>query len=152
MKIEKAKNTDAKELTELTIRSKSHWNYSKEQIDKWKDDLTVTPNYIDEKEVYKLIVNNGIIGYYAYFQLNEEDVKLENLFIEPAFIGQGYGRLLMSDFLKRIKKAAYIRVTLDSDPYAEKFYTDIGFRVVGQLKTSVENRFLPIMEMEIGRS
>lgn len=152
MQIEKAKNIDANELTELTIRSKSHWNYSKEQIEKWKNDLTVSPNYIDENEVYKLIFNNVLIGYYSYFRLNENDVKLENMFIEPKFIGKGYGKLLMSDFLKRIKKEEYKKVTLDADPNAESFYAAIGFQIVGQLKSSVKDRFLPIMEMEIASS
>lgn len=152
MTIEKAKNTDGKELTELTLRSKSHWNYSKEQIDKWKNDLTVTSNYIDEKEVFKLLADNILIGYYSYFELNEENVKLENLFIEPKFIGQGYGKLLMSDFLQRVKKAEYNKVTLDADPNAERFYSNIGFKVVEQLKSSMKDRFLPIMEMEIASS
>lgn len=152
MTIEKAKNTDGKELTELTLRSKSHWNYSKEQIDKWKNDLTVTSNYIDEKEVFKLLADNILIGYYSYFELNEENVKLENLFIEPKFIGQGYGKLLMSDFLQRVKKAEYNKVTLDADPNAERFYRSIGFKVVEQLKSSMKDRFLPIMEMEIASS
>lgn len=152
MTIEKAKNIDGNELTELTIRSKSHWNYSKEQIAKWKNDLIVTSNYIDEKEVYKLLLNNILIGYYSYFELNGENVKLENLFIEPKFIGQGYGRLLMSDFLQRVKKAEYNKVTLDADPNAEKFYSKIGFKIVGQLKSSLKDRFLPIMEMEIASS
>ena len=34
MKIEKAKNIDNIELSELTVRSKAHWNYSSEQIEK----------------------------------------------------------------------------------------------------------------------
>ena len=149
MKIEKAKNTDASEITELTIRSKSYWNYSKEQIEEWKNDLTVTSDYIEKKEVYKLIDNTILIGYYSYYKLNEKDVKLENLFIEPRFIGQGYGKLLISDFLQRIKKTAYKKVTLDADPNSEKFYLCIGFQSVGQLKSAIKGRFLPIMEMEV---
>jgi len=46
MNIEKANKTDAKQLTELTIRSKSHWNYSKQQIEAWRNDLTVTEDYL----------------------------------------------------------------------------------------------------------
>jgi N-acetylglutamate synthase-like GNAT family acetyltransferase len=149
MKIEEAKTFDVNELTELTIRSKSHWNYSKKQIEEWKDDLTITSDYINEKEVYKLIDNKSLIGYYSYFKLNEIDIKMENLFIEPKYIGQGYGKFLMSDFLQRIKEAGFKKVTLDADPNAEKFYSYIGFHIVGQLESSVKDRFLPIMEMEI---
>ncbi|WP_139205096.1 hypothetical protein [Pricia antarctica] len=38
MKITKAIETDAKSLTELSIRSKWCWNYEKEQIEGWKED------------------------------------------------------------------------------------------------------------------
>ena len=34
MKIEKAKNTDNIELSELTVRSKAYWNYSSEQMER----------------------------------------------------------------------------------------------------------------------
>ncbi len=149
MKIEKAIKNDTNDLTELTIRSKSHWNYSKEQIEKWRDDLTVSETYILEKEVYKLINGNDIIGYYSYFRINDLDVKLENLFIEPKFIGKGFGKLLMTDFLQRIRKIKFEKIILDADPNVEKFYEQIGFKVVGKLETSIKNRFLPIMEMTI---
>lgn len=73
--IEKAKRIDIKEITELTIRSKSYWDYDKSQIDEWKDDLTVTEEYIEINEVYKLIVNGIMIGYYSYFKLSDTELN-----------------------------------------------------------------------------
>ena len=150
MKIEKSIRTDSKKLTELTIRSKSHWDYSMQQIEKWRDDLTVSEDYIIEKEVYKLIDSKDkIIGYYSFFKIDEVNVKLENLFVEPKFIGYGYGKMLMNDFIERIRKTRTEKIILDSDPNAENFYAKNGFKVVGKLKTSIEGRFLPIMELKI---
>lgn len=148
MIIEKATGKDASVLTELTVRSKSYWDYSDELIESWSEDLKVSSDYILEKEVYKLIIDDALIGYYSYFKLNDDEVKLENLFIEPNFIGKGYGKLLMLDFTQRIKND-FKKVTLDADPNAEDFYTKIGFKVVGKLKSSIKDRFLPIMEMRI---
>lgn len=147
MKIEKAIIEDAKELTELTIHSKSYWDYSDQQIEDWKNDLTVTVDYILEKEVYKLVRENKITGYYSYFKSNNSDLKLENLFVEPISMGQGIGKKLMIDFFKRIQMTEFARVILDADPNAEKFYSKLGFNVIGKLETSIENRYLPIMEM-----
>ena len=151
MKIEKAIRTDAEDLTELTIRSKSHWNYSTQQIKNWRNDLTISETYITEKKVYKLIDNeNKIIGYYSYFKMDDNQmVKLENLFIEPKFIKCGFGKMLMTDFLERIKKTKTEKIILDADPNAEKFYEQIGFKVIGKLETSIKGRFLPIMELKI---
>ena len=153
MTIEKARKKDARILTDLTIRSKSYWDYSAEQIMSWKDDLTITTAYIDKNEVYKLTnKHNIIIGYYSYIILNNAVIKLDNLFIDPPYIGHDYGTLLMNDFLKRIKSLKFEKVTLDADPNAERFYHKFGFKTMGKLKSTVENRFLPIMEIKISKA
>lgn len=150
MTIEKAQKKDAQILTDLTMRSKSYWDYSTHQIISWKDDLTITTEYIDKNKVYKLTNRqNTIIGYYSYIFLNDVEIKLDNLFIDPPYIGQDYGTLLMNDFLKRIKSLKFEKITLDADPNAEKFYHKFGFKTVGKLKSTIENRFLPIMELKI---
>ena len=149
MRIEKAYRTDAEKITDLTIRSKNYWNYGDQQIAEWKDELTITSKYIEDNEVYKLIITNELAGFYAFQSGNKKIVKLNFLFIEPKYIGKGYGKILMTDFLQRIKKTDCEKVTLDADPNAEKFYESIGFKVVGKLKSSIKDRFLPIMEMEI---
>lgn len=149
MKIEKAIPQDSQKLTELTIRSKTHWAYSDQQIEIWRDDLTISESYIYNREVYKLKIENNIIGYYSYYNMNSLEVKLENLFIEPEFIGKGYGKLLMSDFLMRIQRTESNRIILEADPNAEYFYLKLGFNVIGKIETSIKNRFLPIMEMKL---
>ena len=149
MKIEKAKNIDNIELSELRVRSKSHWNYSLEQIKKWKIDLTVSAEYIDKNEVYKLKEDNKLIGYYSFIRMNSKKVKLDNIFINSEFIGRGYGKILMEHFFKQAKNKGVKNIYLDSDPHAEKFYLNLGFKVSGQLESSIKNRFLPIMELKI---
>ncbi len=54
MKINKACKEDAIALTGLAIRSKSHWNYKQEQIEEWREELTITVEYIEDNQVYKL--------------------------------------------------------------------------------------------------
>lgn len=150
MKIKKSLPKDSKRLTELTIRSKSFWYYSPDQIEKWKDDLTVSEDYITEKEVYQLTdAEEDVIGYYSYYKMDENSIKLENLFVEPKYIGCGYGKMLMNNFLERIRATKAQKVILDSDPNAENFYKKIGFELIGKLATSIEGRFLPIMELKI---
>jgi len=146
MKIEKANQADAKEITALTIRSKSHWNYSVEQIESWREELTITAEYISQNEVYKL-TEEELIGFYAFNKIGENKVKLFFFFIEPKHIGKGFGKKLMNDFIQRVKKLGFEKVTVDADPNAEYFYSKSGFKIVGQLPSSIKNRFLPIMEL-----
>ena len=149
MKIEKTIRTDAKDLTELTIRSKSYWNYGKKQIEEWREELTITEKYIDENQIYKLVVDNILVGFYAYQAEGKINIKLNYLFIEPEYIGKGYGKILMTDFLKRIENSEFKKVIVDADPNVEEFYNKLGFQVIGKLKSTIKDRFLPIMELKI---
>jgi predicted GNAT family acetyltransferase len=118
MTIQKAIPHDHKLLTEITKKSKAYWGYSDEQIEIWSELLTVTKEYIETKSVYNLIVDNKIIGYYSFFHESENTIKLDNLFVLPNFIGKGFGKILMNDFLVRMKNSDAQKVILNSEPNA----------------------------------
>ncbi|WP_394345721.1 GNAT family N-acetyltransferase [Gelidibacter gilvus] len=57
--------------------------------------------------------------------MRREHYKMHDMFVEPRFIEQGYGILLVADFVHRIKREKYNKVTLDADPNAEEFHKEI---------------------------
>ncbi len=136
-------------LTEITKESKAYWGYSDEQMEDWSELLTITKDYIETNAVYKLLVDNLTVGFYSYIYLNEDLVKLDNLFVLPNHIGSGLGKLLMNDFLKRIKNTERKKIILESEPNVEKFYEYFGFIKIGQIETAIKGRYLPIMELKI---
>jgi len=147
MTIENATANDNEILTVLTKKSKAYWGYSEEQIEMWSEVLTISKEYIATKSVYKLVVNNEIVGYYSFFHESEETIELDNLFVWPDFIGKGFGQILMKDFLLRLENSGIKKVVLDAEPKAEKFYEKIGFVKVGEMETSIKDRLLPKMEL-----
>lgn len=149
MKIEKAIMTDAEEITELTMRSKDYWGYGERQMEKWRAELTITASYINENQVVKITEGDRLVGFYAYLPQDSKNIKLNFLFVEPDFIGKGYGSILMNDFLKRVENDNFERVVLDADPNAEKFYKRFGFEVIEKFASSIDGRFLPVMEKYI---
>lgn len=149
LKIIKANPDDDKILTHITKKSKAHWGYSDEQMEKWSQDLTITKDYIKKNKVYKLFLNNKTIAYYSYFNVNENTVKLDNLFVIPEEMRKGYGKLLMNDFLNKINNEKRGKIILEADPNAEIFYKSFEFIKTSQIATSVENRFLPFMELKL---
>lgn len=149
MNIEKASINDYEILTQITKKSKAHWGYSNEQIEIWSPYLTVSKEYIKTNSVYNLQIEDMIVGYYSFFHESENIIKLDNLFVLPEFIGKGLGKILMSDFLKRLKNQGIQKVVLNSEPNAEDFYAKFGFVKVGQIETSIKDRYLPIMELKI---
>ena len=150
MRIEKANSDDHKILTEITKKSKAFWGYSNEQMTQWNDALTITQEYIQTNFTYNLTKENHVIGYYSYFNSEAAIIKLDNLFVLPEYIGKGIGNYLMQDFLNRIKENRDVKkILLDADPNAEKFYQKFGFTTIGQLETSIKNRLLPIMVLNL---
>ncbi len=149
MKILSAQLSDFIRLTEITFQSKSYWGYSAEQMEKWKEDLTISQDYIREKEVFVLKKDKEIIGYYSFYHVKPSTIKLDNLFLAPEFIGKGLGKLLMKDFLEHCKLLSVNTITLDSEPFATDFYLKQGFQIVNQQESSVPGRFLPVMELII---
>ena len=127
------------------MKSKAYWGYSREQIESWAAQLTVSEDYIQEYAAYKLILEKEIIGYYAFKQTDVTSVKLDNLFLLPEHIGKGYGRILMQDFFDRVENMNINKIVLHSEPFAETFYQKFGFISVGKLETSIPGRFLPVM-------
>lgn len=148
IEIVKSTEEDNYVLTEITKKSKAYWGYSDKQIEEWTEQLTITKKYIANNFVYKLLLDNLTIGYYSYYHINENEVKFDNLFILPNYIGNGYGKILMSDFLCKITKTNIEKISLYADPNAEKFYEYFGFIKIGQIETSIKNRYLPIMVLK----
>ncbi|MFT6971666.1 MAG: putative GNAT family N-acyltransferase [Roseivirga sp.] len=57
--------------------------------------------------------------------------------------------MMMIHFIQQAKDTGYESIVLDSEPKVEKFYQNFGFKVIGQLESSIKNRYLPIMELKI---
>jgi len=149
MTVIKSTIDDNEILTDITKKSKAYWGYSNEQMENWSELLTITKSYIESNIVYKLLIDNAIVGYYSYINLEDDVIKLDNLFVLPEYIGSGLGKLLMNDFMDRLKMTKTKKVVLDSEPNAEKFYEKFGFIKVGQIETAIKDRYLPIMEYKL---
>jgi GNAT superfamily N-acetyltransferase len=149
MILEKANTADAEDLSVLCFASKAYWGYSQAQLNSWRDELTISAEYILKNQVYKLKIDERLIAFYSYYAQPAKTVFMDNLFVDPTFIGKGFGQILMDDFLIRIMDEGKIRVILHADPNAENFYLKRGFKTIGKKETNIEGRFLPIMELKL---
>lgn len=143
--ITEAETTDAEVLTEINFDGKAYWGFSKHQLAEWTDVLTITPDYLSENQVYKLIADSEIAGYYSYIILSDKEILLDNLFIRQKYIGKGFGKLLMLDFLLKVKQ--FTTIKLESEPAAEAFYKKFGFKTYSRKESVIKGRFLPKMEL-----
>ena len=147
--IVKANISDASLLSEIAMLSKSFWGYTKEQLDSWVDDLTVSENLILETHTFNFLVDNKIVGFYILNQPQNNNCELEMLFVLPNFIGKGIGKQLLQHAFKKAKNLKVKTVTLLADPNAVAFYTSQGFKTIDKKESSIAGRFLPIMQKDL---
>ena len=137
-------------LTDITIAAKRHWNYPEKWIQLWIPELTFSPEYIAENEVWLAEVDDVIAAYYSLKQ-DVEGLWLENLWVLPEYMGQGIGRQLFEHALERSRARGEPVLKIEADPNAQSFYEKMGAQRVGQHQYELDShlRILPIMEINL---
>ncbi|AWZ18244.1 hypothetical protein DRB96_26025 [Streptomyces sp. ICC1] len=114
------------------MRSKAHWGYDAGFLAACAPELRIAPG--DEAR-RRIVVAEGGAGadgrgapVLGLASLDGEPPlgRLGLLFVEPAAIGRGVGRLLYRDVLRRAAGLGFRRLLIDSDPHAAGFYRAVG--------------------------
>jgi hypothetical protein len=159
IKINKAQDNDCDILTEISFAAKGHWNYPNSYYELWKDELTISRDYINHNIVYKALFSDLILGFYSIvenksdFYSGETLVKkgfwLEHIFIKPDYHKFRIGRLMI-DHAKMISKAIRINhLLIFVDPYAKGFYDKIGADYLYDSKSSIPGRLIPVYDLKV---
>ncbi len=153
--IRAAKLNEATALTRISFASKGYWNYPQEYFEIWKNELTITPSYIENNDVYIYESGNAIMGYYSVVNLHEDiDISgitiekgfwLEHMFIEPSHIGKGLGSRLFHHLRKRCIDEGISELGILADPNARGFYEKMGCQYVGEYPSTIQNRTTPYL-------
>ena len=143
MVIETASIDDCEVLSGIAWRGKAYWGYASAQLASWREDLTITQDYVMQNDVCKLVDKGAVIGFFSLEVLDQETVKIGFLFLEPKFIGQEHGKMLMRKITDVCVHASVKRIMVDADPNAKGFYEHFGFVQYAQMASLIPNRFLP---------
>lgn len=147
--IKKATPENASLLSIIAISSKGHWGYTKEVLASWIPKLMVSEEALEKHYAYKLVKKNEVLGFYLLKKDVNEVINLEFLFVLPAYIGQGYGGQLLNHAIQKAKELSTQSIKVLSDPNAEAFYESYGFKKIGEKESSIPERFLPIMQLDV---
>jgi GNAT superfamily N-acetyltransferase len=152
MKIIRAIPSNADALTRIAHAAKRHWGYPEKWITLWRDDLTLTPDFISNNAVFEAKRGEELIGFYA-LTFEDEKAELEHLWVRPDHIGQGAGRRLFEHAVSRAASMKAVVIEIASDPNAEGFYLKMGARRIGEIVSTIEGsrRALPRLVFDIHR-
>lgn len=159
IKISKAEKNDSDVLTQISFEAKRHWQYPEEYYEIWKNELTITEEYLNCNLVYKAIKENEVIGFYSIVE-NKEDLYsgevfvpkgfwLEHIFIKPEFHYNGFGRELIEHAIKISQNCNIVNLLVFVDPKAIGFYEKLGAKFLKDSKSSIKDRLIPLYEIEV---
>lgn len=142
--IRRAQAPEARRLSEVAFHSKAYWGYSPEFMAACRRELTYTPADLRANPFFVAEVDGRIVGFYGLASLSPTEIELEALFIEPAYIGQGYGRALIDHAKVTAQNLGAAALIIQGDPNAAPFYRAAGGRLTGQRESaSIPGRYLP---------
>lgn len=145
-----ARADEARRLSDLALRSKGHWGYSREFLESCRAELTYSPQTCASGELVVAERSHRVLGFYRLIA-HVPVSRLESLFVEPGAIGTGVGKALLGHALRAAGALGAAAVTLEADPNAEPFYAGRGAVRTGEVPSgSVPGRTLPLMRFELG--
>lgn len=152
MQLRKAVPSDAPRLTAIAFAAKWHWGYPEAWIQRWSDALTITPEYIATNVCFAVIEEPDEILGFAALRKEAGEFWLDHLWLLPAAMGRGIGRMLFERCEAEAKNVCATRLRIEADPHAEEFYARMGARTVSRVSAAMDGaeRFLPMMEKALG--
>ena len=148
--IRRARPDEAAVLSELAMRSKAYWGYDPEFLAACRDDLTLSPDDIATAAVYLYDGTDAPSGFYRVVVEEGGVAVLDDLFVEPAAMGQGVGKRLWRHAVATARKLGCSEMVWQSDPQAEGFYLTMGAQRNGESESTVmPGRMLPLMRFRL---
>lgn len=149
-RIRRARDDEAAELTALARRSKAHWGYPPELLERMAPHVVVTADQIARNEVWVLEGDEGfVIGFHQV--VVGDPATLDDLWVEPSAIGRGNGRRLWEHAVAIARLHGASALELDADPNAVTFYERRGaVRIADTPSPLGGDRRLPRMRFRLG--
>jgi len=139
---------EASVLTQIALDAKRYWGYPEHWIKHWEADLTISPEFIRDNQVFVAEVDGEVRGFYALC-VKGEKAELEHLWVTPLSIGTGVGKELFLDAMERAVALDVRAVEITSDPNAAGFYRRMGATQIGETDSPVDGQTRKLPRMKI---
>ena len=149
--IRPASAEEAAVLTTIALEAKRYWGYPEHWIKHWEADLTISPEFISENQVFVAEADGEIRGFYALC-VSGEKAELEHMWVTPGSIGTGVGKELFLDAMERAAALNVRDVQITSDPNAAGFYKRMGATQVGETDAPVDGQPRKLPRLKINPS
>lgn len=141
--IRRAEAYENEQLTRIAVKSEAYWGYDSKFMESFETLYRVTQEFIFENPTYVITENGVVIGFYALIETGKK-ACLEYLYVEPEYIGKGYGKLLWEHMVGYCKENGVSEIELVTSPQAKEFYIKMGADFIEDVDSIViEKRRIP---------
>jgi GNAT superfamily N-acetyltransferase len=139
---------DFTRLREIAVDAKAHWGYDRARVEDWAVGGDFEPESLRARLVFVAEADGAPIGWASLIPRGEVG-WLEDLWVEPAWIGRGIGRLLFEHAADRARELGAQRLEWEAEPNATGFYEHMGGTYVRDSEVSEWGRVLDVLGVEL---
>jgi GNAT superfamily N-acetyltransferase len=146
VRIRAARPGEEAALSALALRSKAHWGYDPDFLERARPELTLGAGDRERVQVRVAERDGRLVGFSA-LDPHADPPELVALFAEPDAIGTGVGRALLQRAREDAGAAGIEALVIESDPGAEAFYRSQGAVRIGERRSAGTGRALPLLRL-----
>jgi GNAT superfamily N-acetyltransferase len=147
-RIRAAREADFARLREIAVDAKSHWGYDRRRVEEWALQGDFEPESLRARLVYVAEADGAPVGWAALIPRGEVG-WLEDLWVEPAWIGRGVGRQLFEHAAGQARELGARRLEWEAEPNAQGFYEHLGATYVRESEVTEWGRVLDVLGVEL---
>jgi GNAT superfamily N-acetyltransferase len=146
--IRPARPEEGERLREIALAAKAHWGYDEDWVRGWAAQGDFSMGALTAKPVLVADFGGRPIGFAALLPAGELCV-LDDLWVDPDWIGRGIGSHLFRAGVERARDLGAKRLEWEAEPNAVGFYEKLGGRYLRDSPPTELNRAIPVMGLEL---
>jgi GNAT superfamily N-acetyltransferase len=134
--IRRAQPHEAGDLRQLVIRSMGHWEHSADYLAQAAELMDLSADELERDDAWVAEVDDAAIGF-CRLSRSGDTAEIEELHLEPAWIGRGIGRTLFEHAARHAHRTGTRWLVWSTDRNALGFYLAMGGVVTGSTPSGV---------------
>jgi GNAT superfamily N-acetyltransferase len=146
--VREGRERDFTRLREIAIDAKAHWGYDRARVEDWALRGDFEPESLRARLLSVAEAEGEPVGWAALIPRGEVG-WLEDLWVEPAWIGLGVGRLLFEHVVEQARSLGARRLEWEAEPNAQGFYRHMGAAYRRDSEETEWGRVLEVLSVEL---
>ena len=142
--IRAAAPVEGERLRQIALDSKAHWGYDEQWVRSWVAQGDFSPEALASKAVLVAEAGGRAVAFAGLIPKGKV-AWLDDLWVEPRWIGRGVGTILFQAAAARARELGAKQMEWEAELNAVGFYEKLGGRYLRDSEETELGRMLPVM-------